>query len=165
MASPTQWTWGWVDSGSWWWTGRPGMLRFMGLQRVGHNWVTELTDWLTEWSSGFPYFLQFKSEFGNKEFMVCATVSSRSCFCWLYRTSSSFGCKEHNQSDFSIDQLVMSMCRVFSCVVGIGCLLWPVHSLGKTLLVFALLHSVLQGQIYLLLQVSLDFLLLHSSTL
>ena len=32
----------WVNSGSWWWTGRPGMLRFMGLQRVGHDWVTEL---------------------------------------------------------------------------------------------------------------------------
>ena len=42
MASPTQWTWVWVDFGSWWWTGRPGMLRFMGSQRVGHNWVTEL---------------------------------------------------------------------------------------------------------------------------
>ena len=32
----------WVNSGSWWWTGRPGVLRFMGLQRVGHDWVTEL---------------------------------------------------------------------------------------------------------------------------
>ena len=40
----------------------------------------------------------------------------------------------------------MSMCRVFSCVVGRGCLLWPVHSLGKTLLAFALLHSTFQGQ-------------------
>ena len=42
MASLIQWTWVWVDSGSWWWTGRPCMLQFMGLQRVGHNWVTEL---------------------------------------------------------------------------------------------------------------------------
>ena len=42
MASPTQWTWVWVNSGSWWWTGRPGILWFMGLQRVGHDWVTEL---------------------------------------------------------------------------------------------------------------------------
>ena len=42
MASPTQWTWVRVNSGSWWWTGRPGMLRFMGSQRVGHNWATEL---------------------------------------------------------------------------------------------------------------------------
>ena len=43
MASPTRWMWVWVNSGSWWWTGRPGMLWFMGLQRVGHDWVTELT--------------------------------------------------------------------------------------------------------------------------
>jgi len=73
--------------------------------------------------------------------------------------------KEYNQSDFSIDHLVMSMCRVVSCVVGRGCLLWPVHSLGKTLLAFTLLHFVLQGQICLLLQVSLDILLLHLSPL
>ena len=38
----TQWTGVWVNSRSWWWTGRPGMLRFMGSQRVGHDWVTEL---------------------------------------------------------------------------------------------------------------------------
>ena len=37
-----QWTWVWVNSGSWWWTGRPGMLHSMGSQRVGHDWVTEL---------------------------------------------------------------------------------------------------------------------------
>ena len=39
MASPTQWSWVWVDSGSWWWTGRPGVLQFMGSQSVGHDWV------------------------------------------------------------------------------------------------------------------------------
>ena len=44
MASLTQWTWVWVNSGSWWWTGRPGVLRFMGSQRVGHDWATELTE-------------------------------------------------------------------------------------------------------------------------
>ena len=42
MASPTQRTWVWVNSGSWWWTGRPGVLQFMGSKTVGHNWVTEL---------------------------------------------------------------------------------------------------------------------------
>ena len=45
MASLTQWTWVWVNSGSWWWTGRRGVLRFMRSQSVGHDWVTELTDW------------------------------------------------------------------------------------------------------------------------
>ena len=42
MASLTRWTWVWVNSGSWWWTGRPGVLWFMGSQRVGHDWATEL---------------------------------------------------------------------------------------------------------------------------
>ena len=42
MASPTQWTWVWVNSRSWWWTGRPGVLQSMGSQRVWYNWVTEL---------------------------------------------------------------------------------------------------------------------------
>ena len=41
MASPTQWTWVWVNSGNWWWTGRPGMLQSMGLQSR-HDWATEL---------------------------------------------------------------------------------------------------------------------------
>ena len=57
----------------------------------------------------------------------------------------------------------MYMCRVFTC--WRGSLPWPGHSIGKTLLGFALFHSVLQGQISLLLQVSLDFLLWHSSPL
>ena len=42
MASATRWTWVWVDSGCWWWTGRPGVLQSMGSKRVGHNWATEL---------------------------------------------------------------------------------------------------------------------------
>ena len=42
MASRTRWTWVWLYSGSWWWTGRPGVLWFMGSQRVRHDWVTEL---------------------------------------------------------------------------------------------------------------------------
>ena len=58
MASLTQWTWVWVNSGSWWWTRRPGVLQFMGLQRVGHDWATELNwcnntkpflDWIVTW--------------------------------------------------------------------------------------------------------------------
>ena len=42
MASPTWWTWVWASSGSWWWTGRPGVLRFVGSQRVGYDWATEM---------------------------------------------------------------------------------------------------------------------------
>ena len=47
MASSTRWTWVWVNSVSWWWTERPGMLRFMGSQTVGHDWATELN-----WEAG-----------------------------------------------------------------------------------------------------------------
>ena len=45
MASRTQWTWVWVNSGRWWWTGRPGVLWFMWLQSVRHDWATEL-NWM-----------------------------------------------------------------------------------------------------------------------
>ena len=55
MASLTQWTWVWVNSRSWWWTGRPGVLQFMWSQRVGHDWATELTDW----QMNTFYFKQF----------------------------------------------------------------------------------------------------------
>ena len=57
MASPTQCTLVWVNSGSWWWTGRPGVLRFMRSQRVGHDWVTEWLNW-TELTDNCKYFLQ-----------------------------------------------------------------------------------------------------------
>ena len=57
MASPTWWTWVWVNSGSWWWTGRPGVLQFMGSQRVRHDWVTEL-NWLNL-ATAQAWFSQF----------------------------------------------------------------------------------------------------------
>ena len=82
------------------------------------------------------FFLQFKSEFGNKEFMICFTVSSQSCFCWLYSVSPSSAAK-NIISLISVDHLVMPMCRVISCFVERGCLLWPVSFLGKALSAFA----------------------------
>ena len=45
--------WVWVNSRSWWWTGRPGVLRFTGSQRVRHDWVTELNWTLCNWENGF----------------------------------------------------------------------------------------------------------------
>ena len=50
MASSTRWIWVWVDSRSWWWTGRPGVLRVMGSQRVVHDWATELNWTITSLS-------------------------------------------------------------------------------------------------------------------
>ena len=53
MASPTLWTWIWANSGSWLWTGKSGMLQSMGWQRAGHDWATELTNWLASYLSSF----------------------------------------------------------------------------------------------------------------
>ena len=55
MASPTAWAWVWVNSGSWWWTGRPCVLWFMGSQSVGHDWATELnwTELIHRWYTVF----------------------------------------------------------------------------------------------------------------
>ena len=66
MASPTQWTWVWVNSGNWWWTGRPGELQSMGSQRVSHDWATELNTWdPTKWGS----ILEQGSD--NKHYRLC----------------------------------------------------------------------------------------------
>ena len=62
MAPPTQWTWVWMDSGSWWWTGRRGVLWFMWLQRVGLNWVTELNNTQFQvFFFSFSFFLMLKT--------------------------------------------------------------------------------------------------------
>ena len=54
MVSVTWWTWVWASSRSWWWTGRPGVLQAMGLQRVGHDWATELN-----WTAPCPGLLLY----------------------------------------------------------------------------------------------------------
>ena len=93
--------------------------------------------------------------------MIWATVSFWSCFCWLYRASPSLAAK-NIISLISVLIIWWCPCVESSLMLLERCLLWPVRSLGKTLLAFALLHSVLQGQICLLLQGFLDFLILHS---
>ena len=55
MASITQWTWVWVNSRSWWWTGRPDVLQSMASQRVGHDWATKL-NWNFKNNSRYRWF-------------------------------------------------------------------------------------------------------------
>ena len=63
-------TWVWVNSGNWWWTGRPGVLRFMGLRRVGHDWATEL-NWTERVSGGIRKKKWIKCfETGGKNFYI-----------------------------------------------------------------------------------------------
>ena len=78
--------------------------------------------------------------------MIWGTVSFQSCFCWFYRASPSLAAKNIINLILVLTVLWCPCVEVFSCVVGRGCLLWLVYSLGKTLLAFALLHSIFQGQ-------------------
>ena len=104
MASPTWWTWVWVNSGNWWWTGRPGALQFMGSQRVGHDCATEL-NWTEVISHSLrPYGLQHAR-------VPCLSPSPRVCSNsyslsqWYYLTISSSGipfsfCLHHSQHHY-----------------------------------------------------------------
>ena len=66
MALSTHWKWVWVSPGSWWWTGKPGVLQSMGLQRVGYDWATEL-NWTEMWDWGIDKaFLTGKKISGSK---------------------------------------------------------------------------------------------------
>ena len=78
MASLTQWTWVWVSSGSWWWTGRPGVLQFMVSQRVGHDWATELS-W-TEGMDGSHIALWD----GNRRSRETRSATGQQQFPWFY---------------------------------------------------------------------------------
>ena len=73
MAALTQWTWVWVNSTSWWWTGKPGVLQSIGSQRVGHDWVTEL-NWtdinITSWMKSVVCIIQ-----GVCPFCLSLTIS------------------------------------------------------------------------------------------
>ena len=60
--SLTQWTWVWVNSRSWWWTGRPGVLQSMGFQRVRHDWATELINFFILCPELFFFFFFLDSE-------------------------------------------------------------------------------------------------------
>ena len=83
MASLTWWTWVWASSGSWWWTGKPGVLQSMGSQRVGNDRATEL-NWDLKWSLLFWSFI-FRPTAFQKEWAAfmgawCPLPVFRNCF-------------------------------------------------------------------------------------
>ena len=82
MASPTWWTWIWVNSGSWWWTGRPGMLQFMGSQRVGHDWTTELNWGTRDQIANICWIMEKGGEF-QKNIYFCFIDYAKALTVWL----------------------------------------------------------------------------------
>ena len=79
MASLTQWTWVWVNSKSWWWTGRPGVLRFMGSQRVGHDWATGL-NWMYTYVPSREHKLQITSHKISQDLVINCQLSLSEVF-------------------------------------------------------------------------------------
>ena len=113
MASPIHWTWIWVNSGSWWWTGRPGMLQSMGSQRVGHDWVTELnrTDWVfkpNRWNIVWLLWrIQVGSGMESKNLMVIFQYkknpySVENCISWIinvFKYSDTIECQIESEGE------------------------------------------------------------------
>ena len=112
MASPTQWTWVWVDSGSWWWTGRPGMLRFMGLQRVRHDWATKL-NWVK--AIVFPLVV-YGCETWTIRKAECQRIDAFELWCWRRLLRVPWIARKSNQSilkeispEYSLEGLMLKL--------------------------------------------------------
>ena len=134
MASLTRWTWVWVSSGSWWWTGTPGVLQFMGLQRVGHDWETDLiwshwifknatSDWL---AVVFFMFIQFGVDFASRicRFILCINYGKISASTEIFL----FLCLKNlyiciRRLDFVLQANKCSFTCVFVCLFFL-CALW-----------------------------------------
>ena len=125
MASLTRWTWVWVNSGRWWWTGRPGVLRFMGSQRVGHDWATELnwTECYHKPCPSFPSPSYTKASLGFYHFSVSTEYMCRSfaqtvdCVCQSFpskeQVSFTFMAAVTGHSDFGAQEKKISHCFHF----------------------------------------------------
>ena len=102
-ASPTRWTWVWVNSGSWWWTGKPGVLRFMGSQRVRHDWAIEL-NWVLSWhfTPVAPLLMEAKSAYQEAASGTSACLE-KSPQVWV--TLEFLSCSPWRVSDADLKQL------------------------------------------------------------
>ena len=69
LASPTQWTWVWVNSRSWWWTGRTSVLQSMASQRVRHDWATDVS-WTVLLKNHYKYESRSQDHFSAKRVML-----------------------------------------------------------------------------------------------
>ena len=154
MASPTQWTWVWVDSGRWWWTGKPGVVQFMGSQSVGHNWATEL-GW-TELTATHVWKIPFldshpASSLGKKcpfdkekgkpvVILICISfynllwvfmfgASSTLCICVIFSPHSILECVSFNLWNYmkNINIIYYTLVNVFP---GFSCFLWCMTQSG-----------------------------------
>ena len=100
MASVTRWTGVWVNFGSWWWTGRPGVLRYMGSQRVGHDWAIELNwtelNWICDHGHQVVNFLHLMGGLASvKQLRECAPDTITKVLQWGAEAEEMSGCLPH----------------------------------------------------------------------
>ena len=126
----TWWTWVWVNSGSWWWTGRPGVLQFMGFQRVRHDWMTELNwtvnnffwNWTPSWNLGSDLLhvstitleIAVTQEIYSLQWQNHRSVQSRNAWCLLRPLSEPECCHIHSfpgQKQVTGQSLTFMRCR------------------------------------------------------
>ena len=109
MASLTRWTWVWASSGSWWWTGKPGVLQSMELQRVEHDWTTELN-----WWSLYQTFIEYLFYVRHKTRDVTLNILLPETWLLLLGNSEWRGFGYHGESslhfDFTVNLLERDEC-------------------------------------------------------
>ena len=129
MASSTRWTWVWVNSRSWWWTGRSGVLHFMGLQRVRHDWATKL-NWMV-----FPV-VTYGCESWTIKKAECQRIEAFELQCWRRLLKVPWTARRSNQSilrainpEYSLEGLMLKLKLGY-----LGHLMWKADSLEKSLM-------------------------------
>ena len=118
MASLTRWTWVWVNSRSWWWTGRPGVLQFMGSQRVGHDWATELTELNWDVFLELSCFFDDPADVGS---LISGSKSSRNIWKFLVHILLKTSLKD-------FEHYLVSIWNESNCVV-----VWTLFSISLSL--------------------------------
>ena len=111
IASLTRWTWVWVNSGSWWWTERPSMLRSMGSQRIRHDWVTELN-----WTELNLFWRCRQTSRTIRKWSLKRKTDDKVYFGKLLGDQ-----REHNRVSKLSDELSNEFSILLSCFCGLPC--------------------------------------------
>ena len=154
MPLPTRWTWVWVNSKSWWWTGRPGVLQFMGSHKVGHDWATEL-NWTERYHDLIQFFNKYhfpkekhrvenKSTFvtGKSHSSASVAIRERRKKVTMWATDICFNvniyCMNHSLWNIKSTYIVFYVCKVKWM-----CLIWQWKCNGYESSHFRKYHNIL----------------------
>jgi len=128
MASLTRWMWVSVNAGSWWWTGRPGELRFIGSRRVGHNWVTELNWYQFICSISLVNYklLEVRNSYSHPQHWAQFLEMTRMA-CWILISISSFFLVIRSLLSIAVHMAKIQFVTVYGSVTNC----WPMNRKWK----------------------------------